>query len=90
MTLLEETKNKLRLVSNAFDEGEIVPLIEACKRDLEMSGVVLISDEDPLIRQAVNLYCKAFFGYAEDAERYARAYAALRQSMALCSEYNGG
>lgn len=90
MTLLEEIKNKLRLVSSDFDEGELAPLIEACKGDLRMSGVIQLNTEDPLIRQAVSLYCKAFFGYSDDAERYMKAYTALKQSMALCSEYNGG
>lgn len=90
MTLLEETRCRLRIVSEAFDEGELAPLIEACKQDLRMSGVENIDEEDPLTRQAVCLYCKAFFGYSEESEQFERAYTALKQSMALCSDYNGG
>jgi len=88
MALLDEVKTALRVSSTRFDTLEIEPLIEACKVDLRLSGVNVIEDDDPLIGRAVVLYCKANFGYIEDAERWGKAYEALKNSLALSSDYN--
>lgn len=90
MTLLEEVKISLRIKAAAFDEGEIAPLIDACKIDLRLSGVNKLDEEDPLVRQAAKLYAKANFGFSEDSEKFQRAYEALKNSMALSGEYGGG
>ncbi|MGN0594807.1 MAG: head-tail connector protein [Hominimerdicola sp.] len=88
MTTLEEVKTALRLTSNAFDEGELLPLIESCKLDLSVSGVKIISEDDALIRQAIKLYCKANFGNNEDSVKFQTAYDKLKDSLALCGDYN--
>lgn len=89
MDLREEVKVRLRLKSAAFDDAEVQPLIDACLRDMERVGGKT-DEADPLTRQAVVLYCKANFGFSDDAERYQRAYEALRDSIALCSLGGGG
>ena len=89
MDLREEVKARLRLKSTAFDSAEVQPLIDACKADLARAGVVA-DESNPLMRQAVVLYCKANFGYSDDSERYQRAYEGLRDSMALSGDYGGG
>lgn len=89
MELLDEVKTALRIRSTAFDETELMPLIKACMADLGLAGVEKIEASDMLVRRAVVLYVKANFGFAEDSEKYARAYAALRNSMALSCEYGG-
>lgn len=92
MDLREEVKVRLRVKSAAFDEAEIQPLIDACKADLARVGVVF-GENNPLAQQAVVLYCKANFGYAEDpkeAERFQKAYESLRDSMALSGDFSGG
>ena len=88
MTTLEEVKTALRLTSNAFDESELLPLIESCKLDLSISGVKIISEDDALIRQAIKLYCKANFGNNEDSVKFQAAYDKLKDSLALCGDYN--
>lgn len=90
MKLLEEIKTALRIKAAVFDEGELLPLIEACKIDLGLSGVKQITEDDALVRQAVKLYVKANFGFSEDSEKFARAYEALKNSMALSGDYGGG
>lgn len=90
MALLDELKTILRVRSAAFDEDEILPLVEACKVDMYISGVNAIDEADALTKQAIKLYVKANFGYAEDTEKYRRAYKALRDSMALSAKYGGG
>ena len=89
MTLLEEIKTALRIKAAVFDEGELGPLIEACKLDLRLSGVNQITEDDALVRQAVKLYAKANFGFSEDSGKFANAYEALKNSMALSGDYGG-
>ena len=88
MTTLEEVKTALRLTSNAFDESELLPLIESCKLDLSISGVKILPEDDALIRQAFKLYCKANFGNNEDSVKFQAAYDKLKDSLALCGDYN--
>lgn len=88
MELLEEIKVILRITSNSFDAGEILPLINSCKVDLSLAGVKKINEDDALIRQAIKLYCKANFGNREDSEKYQLAYGKLKDSLALCGDYN--
>ena len=47
---------RIRRDNTAFDD-EVADLIAACKADLRKHGVVKISESDPLIKQAVKLYC---------------------------------
>lgn len=86
--ILDEVKTALRLTSDAFNEGELLPLIECCKLDLSVSGVKRITEDDALIRQAIKLYCKANFGNNEDSVKFQVAYDKLKDSLALCGDYN--
>lgn len=78
---------RLRIKSNAFDEGELGPLIQAALRDLRRVGV-RTPEGDPLVVQAVVLYCKANFGFDQTGPRFQAAYEALRDSMALSGDYS--
>lgn len=89
MDLLEMVRVRLRVKSAAFDEAEIQPLIDACRKDLARVGVTM-GDSDPLVRQAVVFYCKASFGFEKDQWKYRTAYEALRDSMALSAGFGGG
>ena len=47
-----------------------------------------ISESDPLIKQAVKLYCKGNFGNGgDDAERFLKSYESLANSLRLCGDY---
>lgn len=86
--MLEKVKLALRIKSNKLDE-EITDLIEACKIDLSLSGVKRIKGTDPLIQQAIKLYCKANFGLDnKDSEKYQKSYEMLKISLSLCGDYN--
>ncbi len=86
--MLESIKLALRIKSSAFDL-EILDLINAAKLDLRLSGVIKINEEDPLILQAVKVYCKANFGLDnKDSEKYQASYDSLKQHLSLCGEYN--
>jgi hypothetical protein len=85
--MIEAVKLALRLTSPAFDD-EITDLIEACKIDLQLAGIVKIKDSDPLIKRAVTLYAKAYFGFVEDGEKYKQSYDSLKISLCLAGDYN--
>lgn len=87
MTLIEEIKLRIRLKTNAFDEGEIIPLINACKADMIRAGVKApIDEEEPLQRQCIKFYCQAYFGKDTDAERYRICYEQTRNDLAMLGD----
>lgn len=89
---LSNIKTPLREGSTDFDDAEIVPMICACFEDLRIAGVRNISDnwedeDDSLIIRAVVLYCKAHFGYEEEAERYLSFYERVKNAIASSKKY---
>lgn len=86
--MLDKVKKVLRIKSDKLND-EILDLIEACKIDLSISGVKKIDETDALVIQAIKLYCKANFGLDNnDSEKYQKSYDMLKNSMALCGDYN--
>lgn len=86
--MLESIKLALRINSSAFDT-EIKDLIESAKLDMYISGIVKLDETDPLIQQAIKIYCKANFGLDnKDSEKYQKSYDMLKQHLALCGDYN--
>lgn len=92
--MLEKVKLALRIKNNKFDD-EIEELIEAAKVDLKISGIIKIVDAntstvtDPLITQAIKIYCKANFGLDnKDSEKYQASYESLKEHLSLCGDYN--
>lgn len=85
--MLEEVKMELRVSNNSYD-NEINNLIDACKSDLETSGVAPSYFEEEnlraLIKHAIRIYCKAQFGYDNpDAQRLNESYELLKQKLAI-------
>ena len=85
--MLGEVKDALR-VSGADLDDEIDGMIDAAKLDLLITGV-RVDDNDPLIKRAVIIYCKAHFGYEDVniSERFERSYVMLKQHLTLSREY---
>ena len=86
--MLDLVKKWLRIRSDntAFDD-EVRGLIDACKQDLRRRGIKA-ADNDPLIKQAIKLYCKANFGYGgNDADKFQKSYESLAVSLSLSGEY---
>ena len=57
-------------------------------QELRMHGVRAIDEEDPLTAQALKFYCRGFFNFQGDGERYMKAFEHLADSMALSGDYN--
>lgn len=87
--MLSDVKNELRVSGDAFDT-EIQALIDAAKLEMESKGLdeSVISEEDPLIYQAIMLYCKANFGWDNpEAERFMARYEMTLNHILLSSRY---
>lgn len=83
--MLEEVKSSLRISDREFDT-EILTLIEACKQDLELSGIAssYINESDNLIKRAIINYCKAEFGYDNpDSEKFRQSYESIKTHLAI-------
>lgn len=94
--MLNDIKTALRISqSNTSFDMEIQDLIEAARLDLQQSGISFDKakdDEDPLIKRAITVYCKANFGYDSNtsAERFRDSYVMLKQHLSLAGDYNVG
>lgn len=87
MGLLEKCRNALRLDDDNLDD-DIQDMINACKKDLNTSGVEIIEDDDPLVISATKTYCRAHFDVTNpDHEKYIASYESLKIHMALCGDY---
>lgn len=86
--MLADIKLALRVSSSHFDI-EVQGLIDACKKDLELAGVYVIDETDPMIKRAVALYAKANFGYDNpDSDKFQKSYDLLKCSLSLAGDYN--
>ena len=86
--MLQDVKSSVRIINNKFDV-ELLDLIEAAKMDLLIAGVIKKDEDDPLIKRAIVLYCKANFGLDnKDSEKYQNSYENLKEKLALCGDYN--
>lgn len=86
-TLLQRVKPSLRISHTALDE-DIQSDIDACLADLEVCGVVYAATTDPLIINAVKLYCKA--SYTDDPAKgaeFLRRYEALKACLMMADGY---
>jgi len=70
---------------------EIQGLIDAARADLMLSGVSgekANSDNDPLIKRAIIIYCRAHFDYHDaSAERLLQSYNLLKSHLSLAEDY---
>lgn len=86
--MLEKVKAYLRISSNKLDD-EINDSINAAIQNLKISGVTLINKSDPLIIQAVKVYCKSQFETdTTKSEKYMQSFELLKQSLSLSSDYS--
>lgn len=88
MALLDEVKTALRITTTAYDEGEIIPLIEAAKVDLQMGDVDNVDyDNNPALRRAIVTYCRLHFGSPEDFDRLKKSYDEQKAQLSMSSEW---
>lgn len=85
--MLEAVKTALGISSDVYD-SEFENLIASAKADLQLSGIVVIEDTDPLIITAVSSYCQANRGTdVEKRKAYREMYLAQKRNLMLAHEY---
>jgi hypothetical protein len=88
MTTLEKIKQALRISHTKLDE-DIQSDIEACMADLRVCGIIHKTEDDPLIFNAIKLWCRSI--YTDDPAKgaeYLRRYDALKSCL-MCAEGYG-
>lgn len=86
MALLDDVKMALRIKTNAYDT-ELTNKIQAARLDLGVAGVVVPSEIDALVEEAIITYCKMNFGLPEDADRLKRAYDEQKAQLSNATGY---
>lgn len=87
MDILTKIKQGLRISHGKLDD-DIQADIDACLADLKLVGVVYASETDPLIFNAVKLWCRSL--YTDDmvkAAEYRTRYEALKASLMMAEGY---
>ena len=84
---LEKVKLSIRRSHNKLDT-DLQDDIDACKADLRVVGIVYAGEEDPLILNAIKLWCKAL--YTDDTAKaadYRDRYDALKSCLMMAEGY---
>lgn len=87
MTTLEKIKQAIRRTHSKLDE-DLQADIDACLADLKLHGVIYAPDDDPLIFNAIKLYCKSTT--TDDTAKAAdwlRRYEALKACLMIAEGY---
>ena len=87
MDTLTKIKQAIRRTHNKLDE-DLQADIDACLADLHLCGVVYADETDPLIFNAIKLWCRSLCtdDTAKGAE-YMRRYEALKASLMMAEGY---
>lgn len=86
--MLTAIKKSMRITHSQLDD-DIQREIDACKKDLERVGVVLLLNEArPLVTTACELWCKANYDYLGKGAEFRERYIDLRNALSLSTEYN--
>lgn len=89
--ILAKIKTSLRISHTALDD-DLTDTIAAAAADLRVCGVqvqeMLDGNLDPLLLNAVKLYCKASYtGDPDKAARYQAGYDALKACLMMAGDY---
>lgn len=90
MSLVDDMKLALGGIKHSKLDSDISDTIDAACRELVNAGVDIaesVRETDPLVKQAIKLYVRAYFNYQGEGERWSKSYENLRDSLALCGDY---
>lgn len=87
MDTLTKIKQGLRISHDRLDE-DIQADVDACLADLKMVGVIYAEEDDPLIFNAVKLWCRSLHTDDPDkAAEYHKRYEALKACLMMAEGY---
>lgn len=84
---LYKIKQAIRVTHDKLDD-DIQSDIEACEADLHVAGIIYADPSDPLIFNAIKLWCKAY--YTDDVVKsaeYLKRYEALKACLMMAEGY---
>lgn len=84
---LTKIKTALRIIHNVLDD-DIEADIAACLADLKVCGIIDPQETDPLIYNAIKLWCRSL--YTDDTAKgaeYLRRYEALKACLMMAEGY---
>ena len=87
MDTLTKIKQGIRRTHNKLDE-DLQADIDACLADLHLVGIVYADETDPLIFNAIKLWCRSLS--TDDpvkAAEYLKRYEALKASLSMAEGY---
>lgn len=77
-------------ITNTKKDTVITTAIEAAKIQMEMRGVATVSESDPTAVNCIELYCRYYFNFQGEADRFFQAFEFLANAMAQSTEYGPG
>ena len=80
-------KRSLRITHDRLDD-DIESDVAACMADLKLVGVIYADEKDPLIFNAIKLWCRSL--YTDDPAKgaeYLRRYESLKGSLMMAEGY---
>jgi hypothetical protein len=87
MYTLAKIKQAIRRTHNKLDE-DLQADIDACLADLRLVGVVYADENDPLIFNAIKLWCRSLCtDDTAKAAEYLKRYEALKASLMMAEGY---
>ena len=85
--LLSKVKAGIRRSHNKLDD-DLQADIDACGADVRIAGVVYAGTADPLIFNAIKLYCRSTTAAdSTEAAEWLRRYEALKACLAMAEGY---
>ena len=88
MTVLQKVKSSLGITSNTRDT-DIQLAIDSAMQQMQMMGVERVFENDPHTVMCIIMYCRGFFNFQGDGERYSERFEHMANGMALAEEYRG-
>lgn len=85
--LLAKVKQGLRVSHDKLDD-DLRADVEACLADLTVCGIIEPQADDPLIYNAIKLYCRSL--YTDDTAKgaeYLRRYEAMKSCLMMAEGY---
>lgn len=85
--LMLKLKQGLRISHDKLDE-DLAADVDACLADLKLVGVIYADETDPLVFNAIKLWCRSLYtdDPAKSAE-YLRRYEALKACLMMAEGY---
>lgn len=89
MAIIDKVKTSLGITSGSRN-ADIELAIVAAKKDMAMHGIRVVDENDPKTIQAIILYCRAWYNFQGDGDRYNQLYEHSANGMAVDTEYRRG